>query len=126
MTLDNTVFGSISLCELGQLVLRTKKYIFQSNIRKFLPVKTKVNKSVRNTLLDEPDKIFYYNNGITIVVKDFKLIGNELKLISPQKVNGAQTSKLEIMGKKLFIKGLINYISMSNHIQIRRLNFGKC
>jgi len=92
MAYNNTVVGSISLSELGHLVLRTKKYIFESNIRKFLPVKTKVNKQLRKTLLEEPEEVFYYNNGITIVVKDFEVNGNEIKLFAPQIVNGAQTS----------------------------------
>ena len=92
MAFNNTVAGSISLSELGHLVLRTKKYIFESNIRKFLPVKTKVNEQLRKTLLEEPEEVFYYNNGVTIVVKDFEIKGNEIKLIEPQIVNGAQTS----------------------------------
>ena len=92
MTFNNTVVGSISLGELGHMVLRTKKYIFESNIRKFLPVKTKVNKQLRKTLLEEPEEFFYYNNGITIVVKDFEVKENEIKLFAPQIVNGAQTS----------------------------------
>jgi len=92
LTFNNTIAGSISLSELGHLVLRTRKYIFESNIRKFLPVKTKVNKQIRKTLLEEPEEVFYYNNGITIVVKDFEVNGNEIKLIAPQIVNGAQTS----------------------------------
>ncbi len=92
MIFDSTIFGAISLSEVGHLVLRTRKYIFESNIRKFLPVKTKVNKQLRKTLLEEPEEVFYYNNGITIVVKDFEVNGNEIKLVSPQIVNGAQTS----------------------------------
>ena len=92
MVFNNTVIGVISLSELGHLVLRTKKYIFESNIRKFLPVKTEVNKQLRKTLKEEPAEVFYYNNGVTIVVKDFEVNGNEIKLIEPQIVNGAQTS----------------------------------
>ncbi|MCH8915740.1 MAG: AIPR family protein [Thaumarchaeota archaeon] len=92
MAFNNTVVGSISLSELGHMVLRTKKYIFESNIRKFLPVKTKVNRQIRKTLLEEPEEFFYYNNGITIVVKDFEVNENEIKLFAPQIVNGAQTS----------------------------------
>ena len=92
MIFDSTILGVISLSELGHLVLRTRKYIFESNIRKFLPVKTKVNKQLRETLLKEPEEVFYYNNGVTIVVKDFEVKGNEIKLVEPQIVNGAQTS----------------------------------
>ena len=92
LAFNNTVVGSISLSALGHLVLRSRKYIFESNIRKFLPVMTKVNRQLRKTLLKEPEEVFYYNNGVTIVVKDFEVNGNEIKLIEPQIVNGAQTS----------------------------------
>ncbi len=90
---DKTLIGVISLSELGHLVNRSNKYIFESNIRKFLPVKTKVNKQLRKSLLDEPEEVFYYNNGITIVVKDFQLLEDaKIRLVAPQIVNGAQTS----------------------------------
>ena len=93
LTYDKTIIGVISLSELGQLVNRSNKYIFESNIRKFLPVKTKVNKQLRKSLLEEPEEVFYYNNGVTIVVKDFTLLGDaKFRLSAPQIVNGAQTS----------------------------------
>jgi len=93
MKFDDTIIGVISLRELGELVLRTKKYIFESNIRKFLPVKTKVNKQLRLSLRNEPQEVFYYNNGITIVVKKAEELGSgKYKLFAPQIVNGAQTS----------------------------------
>ena len=93
MKFVDTIIGVISLRELGELVLRTKKYIFESNIRKFLPVKTKVNKQLRLSLRNEPQEVFYYNNGITIVVKKVEELGSgKYKLFAPQIVNGAQTS----------------------------------
>ncbi len=93
MKFDDTIIGVISLSELGRLVLRSKKYIFESNIRKFLPVKTRVNKNLRDTLLKEPQEVFYYNNGITMVVKKVEELGDgKHKLFAPQIVNGAQTS----------------------------------
>ena len=52
-----------------------------------------MNKGLRETLQTNPDKFFYYNNGITIVVSDFEELGDNLiKLHAPQIVNGAQTS----------------------------------
>lgn len=93
MKYDDTISGVISLKELGELVLRSRKYIFESNIRKFLPVKTKVNKQLRKSLINEPEEVFYYNNGVTIVVKNFEELENDkIKLVAPQIVNGAQTS----------------------------------
>ncbi len=93
MKFGDTIIGVITLNELGRLVNRTKKYIFESNIRKFLPVKTKVNKQLKDSLLKEPQEVFYYNNGITIVVKEVEELGDQkYKLFAPQIVNGAQTS----------------------------------
>jgi len=124
MVFDSTIFGAISLSEVGHLVLRTKKYIFESNIRKFLPVKTKVNKQLRETLLNEPEEVFYYNNGITIVVKDFEVKGNEIKLISPQIVNGAQTSTAiaDIVRGDPNIKGNIQITIIKEDVRTTRNN----
>ena len=67
--------------------------MFESNIRQWMQFKTTVNKGLRDTLQNNPDKFFYYNNGITIVVSDIEEFGeNELILYAPQIVNGAQTS----------------------------------
>jgi len=124
MVFDSTIFGAISLSEVGHLVLRTRKYIFESNIRKFLPVKTKVNKQLRETLLNEPEEVFYYNNGITIVVKDFEVKGNEIKLISPQIVNGAQTSTAiaDIVRGDPNIKGNIQITIIKEDVRTTRNN----
>lgn len=91
----NAVMGVISLKELTKFIERTKSYIFESNIRKYLK-RTKVNQGLIETLENEAGNVFYYNNGITIVVKDFTLIQNSnlLELKEPQIVNGAQTSSI--------------------------------
>ncbi|MEE8180479.1 MAG: AIPR family protein, partial [Nitrosopumilaceae archaeon] len=70
-----------------------RDYVFESNIRQWMQFKTSVNKGLRETLQTDPDKFFYYNNGITIVVSEFEELGeNKLLLHTPQIVNGAQTS----------------------------------
>lgn len=92
MEYDHSIIGVVSLNELANFVNNTKSYIFESNIRKFLQHKTKVNRVLRETLQNDPKSVFYYNNGVTIVVKNFKTNGNEIELNEPQIVNGAQTS----------------------------------
>jgi len=92
MSYENSLIGVISLEELASFVDKTKSYIFESNIRKFLQHKTKVNRSLKLTLEHDPKSVFYYNNGVTIVVKNFKVNGKEIELLEPQIVNGAQTS----------------------------------
>lgn len=90
---DNTILGILKLRELTEFVDRNSEYVFESNIRQWMQFKTTVNKGLRETLQDNPNKFFFYNNGITIVVSDFEEIGdNVIKLYAPQIVNGAQTS----------------------------------
>ena len=90
---ENTVLGILKLRELTEFVSKNRDYVFESNIRQWMQFKTTVNKGLRETLQENPNKFFYYNNGITIVVSDFEELGNNLlKLHAPQIVNGAQTS----------------------------------
>lgn len=88
----NTVLGILRLRELTEFVTKNRDYVFESNIRQWMQFKTNVNKGIRETLQSSPDKFFYYNNGITIVVSDFEVEGTDLVLHAPQIVNGAQTS----------------------------------
>lgn len=127
MNFKNTIIGVISLSELGHLVKRTKKYIFESNIRKLLPVRTKVNKKLRETLLDEPEEVFYYNNGVTIVVKDFETSDHEIKMIEPQIVNGAQTSSTiaDIVSGDPNVNGSVQLTIIKEDVRTTRNNITK-
>jgi hypothetical protein len=90
---DNTILGILKLRELTDFVTKNRDYVFESNIRQWMQFKTTVNKGLRDTLQNNPDKFFYYNNGITIVVSDIEEFSeNDLILHAPQIVNGAQTS----------------------------------
>lgn len=89
----NTVVGILKLRELTDFVIKNRDFVFESNIRQWMQFKTNVNKGIRETLQNSPEKFFYYNNGITIVVNDFEeLDDNNVMLHAPQIVNGAQTS----------------------------------
>ncbi|MDG7054806.1 MAG: AIPR family protein, partial [Nitrososphaerota archaeon] len=90
---ENTILGILKLRELTEFISKNRDYVFESNIRQWMQFKTSVNKGIRETLQNEPNKFFYYNNGITIVVSNFEEIGNNSILLhAPQIVNGAQTS----------------------------------
>jgi hypothetical protein len=90
---ENTILGILKLRELTEFISKNRDYVFESNIRQWMQFKTTVNKGIRETLQNVPDKFFYYNNGITIVVSDFEDTGNNSILLhAPQIVNGAQTS----------------------------------
>ncbi len=90
---ENTILGVMKLRELSDFIIKNRDYVFESNIRQWMQFKTMINKGIRETLQNVPNKFFYYNNGITIVVADFEeRENNSLILNAPQIVNGAQTS----------------------------------
>lgn len=69
-----------------------RERLFNLNIRQWLG-KNSVNKEMINTIKNEPNKFFYYNNGITAICESFSLSPDHSKLICKkfQVVNGAQT-----------------------------------
>lgn len=72
MPYKDTIIGVLSLSQLRKFVNKTQSYIYESNIRKYLQ-RTKINRGLKKTLEDSANNVFYYNNGITIVVKGFKI-----------------------------------------------------
>ncbi|MFB5630543.1 MAG: AIPR family protein [Nitrosopumilaceae archaeon] len=90
---ENTILGILKLRELTEFISKNRDYVFESNIRQWMQFKTTVNKGIRETLQNVPNKFFYYNNGITVVVSNYEEVGNNSILLhAPQIVNGAQTS----------------------------------
>lgn len=71
--------------------------ILQGNVRSFLTTRAKVNRAIRNTILNEPDKFFSYNNGIcttadsieTSIIEGLPCITHFRNL---QIINGGQTT----------------------------------
>ena len=71
--------------------------LLEGNVRSFLSVKRKVNKKIRATILNEPDRFFAYNNGIAATALELKLEHDAggLKLVWAkdfQIINGGQTT----------------------------------
>lgn len=72
--------------------------LLESNVRSFLNAKGAVNKGIRGTILNERNKFFTYNNGISTVAKDIKteMIPNQGLVITEfndfQIINGGQTT----------------------------------
>ena len=68
--------------------------LFEQNVRTFLQFRGNVNKGIRNTINDSPEKFFAYNNGITATASDVEIddTGNIIKISNFQIVNGGQTT----------------------------------
>lgn len=71
--------------------------LLEGNVRSFLTAKGKINKGIRNTILNEPEMFFAYNNGIAATAYDVKIEAGEIcplitEITSLQIVNGGQTT----------------------------------
>ena len=65
--------------------------LFSYNLREHINQKN-VDDAIDATIKSEPDKFWYYNNGITIGCGDFRKDGNRIKLYDFSIINGAQTT----------------------------------
>lgn len=71
--------------------------LLEANVRSFLQARGKVNQGIRNTIRDEPDMFFSYNNGLSATADDvdIKQTQSGLELLRAdnlQIVNGGQTT----------------------------------
>lgn len=71
--------------------------LLEGNVRSFLSAKGKINKGIRNTILNEPSMFFAYNNGIAATAYAVEMEYGEgctyiTQITSPQIVNGGQTT----------------------------------
>jgi hypothetical protein len=67
--------------------------LYEKNVRRFLGSRGRVNKAMQQTLKETPERFGLYNNGITIVVADFRTEGDGIDLTEPYVVNGCQTTR---------------------------------
>ncbi|WP_059173220.1 AIPR family protein [Bacillus sp. FJAT-27445] len=71
--------------------------LLEGNVRSFLSTKVAVNKKIRTTILQQPERFFAYNNGISATAMDvqFECTDQGLFLVSAkdfQIINGGQTT----------------------------------
>lgn len=88
-----TISGEV----LASIYLENGTQILEGNVRAFLSVRGKVNKGIRKTILENPEKFFLLNNGITVTSNGIKTVKtSEGILITEindlQIVNGGQTT----------------------------------
>jgi len=95
---ENLLIGSTSIVKFYEFLKAYRSStndldrIFEKNVRKSLGYKVKVNKGIKDTLLNNPERFGLYNNGITIAVTDFIDRNGLYELHEPYIVNGCQTS----------------------------------
>lgn len=97
----NGVYKSYLLVMPGQLIANLyEQYgerLLEQNVRTFLQFRGKVNKGIRNTIQNEPEMFFAYNNGITATAEEVTTHQDE-RLVTIrsiknfQIVNGGQTT----------------------------------
>ena len=74
--------------------------LLEQNVRTFLQFRSGVNKAIRNTITNEPDMFFAYNNGLTATAESVELKDNNIQSITNlQIVNGGQTTASIFMSK---------------------------
>lgn len=80
--------------------------LLEANVRSFLSMTGKVNRGIRDTLKDDPQRFMAYNNGIVIVADELRLGKTPdggsgiLWLKGMQIVNGGQTTAAIYFAKK--------------------------
>jgi len=68
--------------------------LLEQNVRTFLQFRGKVNKGIRNTIKNEPEMFFAYNNGLTATAEHIETNSRRSRIVSAknfQIVNGGQT-----------------------------------
>lgn len=92
-----TLYGQVKLKDLVQLHERHSFALYQKNIRYFIGGHTGPNRAIKNTLNQEANNFFLYNNGITALCSHFESAGSlggnnrKYKILNISVVNGAQT-----------------------------------
>ncbi|WP_216378671.1 AIPR family protein [Arcanobacterium phocae] len=93
----NAVYGWASGLDIADLVIKQGKNIYSRNIRGALG-NTEVNRDIIQTVQDEPENFWYFNNGLTFLADDIQTpplrdpAFARLKVTKGSIVNGAQTS----------------------------------
>lgn len=80
--------------------------LLEANVRSFLSTTGKVNRGIRDTLLNSPDLFMAYNNGIVVVADEVRMGRTEdggpgiVYMRGMQIVNGGQTTASIYFGKR--------------------------
>jgi hypothetical protein len=94
----NAIYGIVGACDLANIWKENRHRIFSENIRDFIGF-SDVNEDIIETIKEDPEKFYYFNNGVTALCKSISkkplggndrnigyFIAHDFKI-----VNGAQT-----------------------------------
>lgn len=92
-------FGSLSGAQLKTLVDQHGNKLFDANIRHFQG-NTVVNQDIENTIEENPEHFFYFNNGVTFICDSIRPVGarddtrssGKFRVNNLSVINGAQTA----------------------------------
>lgn len=94
----DALYGQVKLKDLVVLHERYSFTLYQKNIRYFIGGNTSPNRAMKETLTQEANNFFLYNNGITALCSHFESAGSlggsnnrKYKILNLSIVNGAQT-----------------------------------
>jgi hypothetical protein len=94
--IESWVF-SMAARDVGEMSKRVGIRLFARNVRGFLGETNQINEAMTDTIKNEPDNFWYYNNGVTIVCDNAKreVQGGQdtLRVDRPQVINGQQTTR---------------------------------
>jgi hypothetical protein len=97
---DNTFKSYLCIIPANVIADIYDKYgsrLLEGNVRSFLSMRGKVNKSIRSTILTQPEKFFAFNNGIAATAMDVRFVINDegqfiIGVKDIQIINGGQTT----------------------------------
>lgn len=83
---------TIKIDDIRSMINKYQDSLFRKNVRNFLG-KSRTNKKILETLENDADNFWYYNNGITILADKANIVMEKgyIRLENPQVVNGCQT-----------------------------------
>lgn len=80
---------------------RLNRNVFIENVRGFQGADNPVNSGINKTLQGDDVSVFpLLNNGVTIVCRDYEMVGPKLRMFDYQIVNGCQTSSVIFANRK--------------------------
>ncbi|MGC6482659.1 MAG: AIPR family protein [Synechococcus sp.] len=90
---------SVEVSWLKSLFEKHGRDLFSANVRDYLGSRSStknINDNIKRTAKEHPDMFWVYNNGITVLVHDFRIVSQEnsntLEIDGVAVVNGAQTT----------------------------------